>query len=82
MILNQLIDELPIAVIDFETTGLYAGPDRVVEAAVVRIEPGSLPASGSESAKAARASPEASRRSHSSFCRARPAYARMSATSE
>ncbi|MBX7106140.1 MAG: 3'-5' exonuclease [Gemmataceae bacterium] len=43
MILNQLIDELPIAVIDFETTGLYAGPDRIVEAAVVRIEPGEEP---------------------------------------
>jgi DNA polymerase-3 subunit epsilon len=43
VILNQPIDNLPIAVIDFETTGLYAGPDRVVEAAVVRIEPGGEP---------------------------------------
>lgn len=32
--------ETPIAVIDFETTGLTAGFDRVVEVSVVRIEPG------------------------------------------
>ncbi len=37
------IDELPIAVIDFETTGMLAGPDRVVEVSVVRIEPGKEP---------------------------------------
>lgn len=32
------IDRLPIAVIDFETTGMTAGADRVVEVSVVRIE--------------------------------------------
>jgi DNA polymerase-3 subunit epsilon len=37
------IAETPIAVIDFETTGLCAGPDRVVEVSVVRCEPGAEP---------------------------------------
>lgn len=40
---DHSIAETPIAVIDFETTGLYAGPDRIVEAAVVRVEPGGEP---------------------------------------
>jgi DNA polymerase III epsilon subunit family exonuclease len=40
---DHVIADTPVAVIDFETTGLYAGPDRVVEAAVVRVEPGREP---------------------------------------
>lgn len=40
---QQRIDETPIAVIDFETTGLTPGYDRVVEASVVRIDPGDKP---------------------------------------
>jgi DNA polymerase III epsilon subunit family exonuclease len=35
---DHIIADAPVAVIDFETTGLYAGPDRVVEAAVVRVD--------------------------------------------
>lgn len=35
---DHVIADTPVAVIDFETTGLYAPPDRVVEATVVRIE--------------------------------------------
>ena len=42
-ILGRRITETPIAVLDFETTGLSTGYDRVVEVSVVRIEPGSLP---------------------------------------
>src|SRR3954451_6585243 len=42
-ILSRRITETPIAVLDFETTGLSAGYDRVVEVSVVRIEPGSQP---------------------------------------
>lgn len=34
------IARAPIAVVDFETTGLSAGYDRVVEVSVVRVEPG------------------------------------------
>jgi DNA polymerase-3 subunit epsilon len=37
------VAQTPIAVIDFETTGLQAGPDRVVEVSVVRIDPGERP---------------------------------------
>ena len=37
------VSQTPIAVIDFETTGLQAGPDRVVEVSVVRIDPGERP---------------------------------------
>lgn len=37
------VDELPIAVIDFETTGMQPGIDRVVEVSVVRVEPGKEP---------------------------------------
>lgn len=37
------IAEMPIAVIDFETTGLAAGFDRVVEVSVVRCTPGESP---------------------------------------
>jgi DNA polymerase-3 subunit epsilon len=40
---SRRISDTPIAVIDFETTGLSAGYDRVVEVAVIRIEPGSRP---------------------------------------
>ena len=37
------IHETPIAVIDFETTGLTPGMDRVVEISVYRLEPGKSP---------------------------------------
>ena len=37
------IDETPIAVIDFETTGLTPGADRVVEVSVIRVDPGREP---------------------------------------
>jgi DNA polymerase III epsilon subunit-like protein len=33
----------PIAILDFETTGLSAGADRVVEIAIVRVDPGGEP---------------------------------------
>lgn len=39
-ILNLSILDTPIAVVDFETTGLSADYDRVVEVSVVRVEPG------------------------------------------
>jgi DNA polymerase III epsilon subunit-like protein len=39
-IAHRRISETPIAVVDLETTGLYAGGDRIVELAVVRAEPG------------------------------------------
>lgn len=39
----QRIVDTPVAVIDFETTGLTPGYDRVVEVSVVRIEPGTEP---------------------------------------
>jgi len=39
-ILNLPVADVPIAVIDFETTGLSADYDRVVEVSVVRVEPG------------------------------------------
>jgi DNA polymerase III epsilon subunit-like protein len=35
--------ETPVAVVDLETTGLYAGGDRVVEVAVIRVDPGVAP---------------------------------------
>ena len=38
-ILDRSIRDTPIAVIDFETTGLTPGPDRVIEVSVVRIDP-------------------------------------------
>lgn len=34
------ITAVPIAVVDIETTGLHAGGDRIIEIAIVRIEPG------------------------------------------
>ena len=37
------IDDTPIAVIDFETTGLTPGADRVVEVSVIRVDPGQEP---------------------------------------
>jgi len=40
---DRLIAETPVAVIDFETTGLTAGLDRVVEVSVVRVDPGQAP---------------------------------------
>jgi DNA polymerase III epsilon subunit-like protein len=42
-ITGRVIAETPISVIDFETTGLTPGPDRVVEVSVVRMEPGRDP---------------------------------------
>lgn len=42
-ILDRAVHETPIAVVDFETTGLSAGADRVVEVSVVRVEPGGGP---------------------------------------
>lgn len=42
-VLDRLIQDTPISVIDFETTGLTAGRDRVVEASVVRLEPAREP---------------------------------------
>ena len=37
---NSRLKEVPIAVVDFETTGLTAGIDRIVEVSVVRVDPG------------------------------------------
>ena len=42
-VLQRRLDETPVAVIDFETTGLSAGVDRVIEVSVVRIDPGATP---------------------------------------
>ena len=42
-ILEWKIHDTPITVIDFETTGLKPGPDRVVEVSVYRREPGQSP---------------------------------------
>lgn len=42
-ILTRNISESPIAVFDFETTGLTPGVDRVVEISVARIDPGEEP---------------------------------------
>jgi DNA polymerase-3 subunit epsilon len=40
---GRRISETPFAVIDFETTGLRAGPDRVVEVTVIALAPGEEP---------------------------------------
>lgn len=40
---HRKIHETPVAIIDFETTGLAPGFDRVVEVSVVRIDPGEKP---------------------------------------
>ena len=42
-IASQPIHETPVAIIDFETTGLTAGADRVIEVSVVRVDPGQKP---------------------------------------
>jgi DNA polymerase-3 subunit epsilon len=42
-VLERPIAETPIAIFDFETTGLNAGADRVVEISLVRIDPGKEP---------------------------------------
>src|SRR4051812_47794413 len=42
-VLHRNIMDTPIAVLDFETTGLSPGYDRVVEVSVVRIDPGLRP---------------------------------------
>lgn len=39
-IFDRAVADTPMAILDFETTGLNAGIDRVVEVSVVRIEPG------------------------------------------
>ena len=40
---EKQIADTPIAIFDTETTGLYPGGDRVIEIAIVRIEPGGEP---------------------------------------
>ena len=40
---NKAICDTPIAVLDFETTGMMAGSDRVVEVSVVRVQHGRQP---------------------------------------
>lgn len=40
---DRLILETPVAIIDFETTGLTAGHDRVAEVSIVRVDPGQAP---------------------------------------
>jgi DNA polymerase III subunit epsilon len=40
---DRPIADTPLAVLDFETTGGWPGPDRVVEIGVVRIDPGEAP---------------------------------------
>lgn len=40
---ERKICDTPIAIVDLETTGLYAGGDRIVEIAVVRAEPSIAP---------------------------------------
>lgn len=42
-IMSRRIDDSPIAIIDFETTGWSAGRDRVVEVSVARLDPGEEP---------------------------------------
>ncbi len=42
-ILDQPLLETPIAVLDFETTGLSPGWDRALELAIVRLDPGEPP---------------------------------------
>ena len=37
------LSETPVAIVDFETTGLVPGSDRVVEVAIVRLDPGEPP---------------------------------------
>jgi hypothetical protein len=44
---DRPVARTPIAVFDFETTGLNPGHDRVVEVSVIRIDPGRPPASTS-----------------------------------
>jgi DNA polymerase-3 subunit epsilon len=40
---NCKINETPIAVVDFETTGLTPGFDRVIEISIFKLEPGKNP---------------------------------------
>ncbi len=40
---GRAISETPIAILDFETTGLVAGVDRVVEVSVAHVDPGKEP---------------------------------------
>ncbi len=40
---NRVISQTPVSIVDIETTGLSPGGDRILELAVVRIEPGGAP---------------------------------------
>jgi len=40
---DRAISETPMAILDFETTGLVAGVDRVVEVSVLQLDPGKPP---------------------------------------
>ena len=40
---RHLIAQTPVAIIDFETTGLTVGSDRVVEVSIVRVDPDQKP---------------------------------------
>ena len=42
-IYDHKISETPIAIVDFETTGLSPGMDRVLEISVAKLEPGRKP---------------------------------------
>src|SRR3990172_5398809 len=42
-LMDRAIADTPVAILDFETTGLNAGVDRVVEVSVVRVDPGQQP---------------------------------------
>ena len=39
----RAVADVPVAVLDFETTGMWPGDDRVVEVSIVRVEPGRAP---------------------------------------
>jgi DNA polymerase-3 subunit epsilon len=41
--MHRAVSDTPLAILDFETTGLNAGIDRVLEVSVVRIDPGQPP---------------------------------------
>lgn len=40
---SSKVNEVPIAIVDLETTGLHPSGDRIVEIAIVRVEPGGTP---------------------------------------
>lgn len=43
MIYDRIIKETPLSVVNFETTGLSSGFDRIVEISVIRLEPAKTP---------------------------------------